>query len=202
MSGNNKVYVYLRVSTNEQEVENQEHGINKYIRDNEIVNVTYVRDVVSGKTNFKDRKLGKMIESFNEGDSLIVAELSRIGRDLYDIFSCISLLREKGVSVYLVKENITLDDSINSKIYAMAFGIAAEISRSLLSARIKESLERRKAEGKPQGRPKGSKGVRKLDAHMDRISELVEKGVSKASIAKIFDVSAPTVASFIEERIN
>jgi len=81
----------------------------------------------------------------------------------------------------------------------MAFSIAAEIERELISQRTKEALRRRKAEGKPLGRPKGSRSS-SLDNYHDQIKELIEKGVSISSIAKIIGKSYPTVYSYVKRR--
>ena len=81
----------------------------------------------------------------------------------------------------------------------MAFSIAAEIERELISQRTREALQRRKAEGKPLGRPKGSYSS-KLDKYREQIEELRAKGVSIASIAKILEVPYTTLYDYLRRR--
>jgi DNA-binding CsgD family transcriptional regulator len=50
------------------------------------------------------------------------------------------------------------------------------------------------------GRPKGSLRKSKLDGNEGEIKELLKKRVSKASIAKIFDISRPALYSFVKTR--
>jgi len=88
---------------------------------------------------------------------------------------------------------------LQSKVFAMAFSIAAEIERELISQRTREALQRRKLEGKPLGRPKGSYSS-KLDRHRKQIEELLSKGVSISSIAKIIEVPYSTVYSYVQRR--
>jgi DNA invertase Pin-like site-specific DNA recombinase len=80
------------------------------------------------------------------------------------------------------------------------FSLFAEIERDLISERTKEGLERAKAEGKLLGRPKGKLGKSKLDGKQNEIQNYLDKGVNKANIAKIYDVSWPTLDNFIKTR--
>ena len=80
------------------------------------------------------------------------------------------------------------------------FGLFAEIERDLISERTKEGLAAAKAKGKRLGRPKGALGKSKLDGKEEDIRMLLGKEVSKASIAKILDVSRSALYHFIETR--
>ena len=59
----------------------------------------------------------------------------------------LSIATDKGIRVYAVKGNWQLDNSIQSKIVAMAFSIAAEIEPDLISQRTKEALAAKKRMG-------------------------------------------------------
>lgn len=74
----------------------------------------------------------------------------------------LSVSLQNGVHIYAVKENWKLDDSIQSKIIAMAFSTASEIERDLISSRTTEALRHLKAQGVKFGRPAGP-GKSKLD---------------------------------------
>ena len=91
-------------------------------------------------------------------------------------------LRKKGINVYAVKGSWQLDHSIQSKIVAMAFSMAAEIERDLISKRTKEALMAKKAVGVKLGRPKGS-GKSKLDKYRPEIEALLANGSSQKFIA-------------------
>jgi DNA invertase Pin-like site-specific DNA recombinase len=84
-----------------------------------------------------------------------VSELSRLGRSMLECMEILSLATQKGVCVYAVKGHWQLSNSIQSKIVAMAFAMAAEIERDLISQRTTEALAVRKQQGMPLGRPKG-----------------------------------------------
>jgi DNA invertase Pin-like site-specific DNA recombinase len=196
MSG---VYAYIRVSTDKQETENQRYEILKYTNQKKLGNVEILEETVSGRKSWKNRKLGELIEKLRKGDILIVPELSRLGRSMLEIMELLSILLRKGVELHVVKNNQVLKDDLQSKVFAMAFSIASEIERELISQRTKEALQRRKAEGKPLGRPKGSYSS-KLDRYREQIDEFLSKGVSVSSIAKIIGVPYSTLWNYLKRR--
>jgi len=193
------VFAYIRVSTDKQDVENQRYEILKYANGKKLGNVEILEETVSGRKSWKNRKLGELIERLQRKDILIVPELSRLGRSMLEIMELLSILLRKGVELHVVKSNQVLKDDLQSKVFAMAFSIAAEIERELISQRTREALRRRKAEGKPLGRPKGSYSS-KLDRYREQIEEFLSKGVSISSIAKIIGVSYPTLWSYVRRR--
>ena len=80
------------------------------------------------------------------------------------------------------------------------FGLFAEVERDLISERTKEGLAAARAKGRLLGRPKGALGKSKLDGKEEEIRILLQKQVSKASIAKILDVSRSALYHFIQTR--
>lgn len=192
-------FAYIRVSTDKQETENQKFEVLKYVNANRLGNVEMVEETVSGRKSWKDRKLGELVENLKEGDRLIITELSRLGRSMLEIMELLSILLRKGVEIHIVKNKQILKDDLQSKVFAMAFSIASEIERELISQRTKEALARAKSEGKRLGRPKGIYSS-KLDRHYHTIKELREKGVSISSIAKILGFSYSTVYAYLKKR--
>jgi DNA invertase Pin-like site-specific DNA recombinase len=92
------------------------------------------------------------------------------------------------------------DDSLNAKITATVLGLAAEIEREFISARTKEALAKRKAEGVQLGRPKGKAKKVKLDEHEKDIRRYLKLGISKRSIAKLVDCAPSTLYEWIDRR--
>ena len=82
--------------------------------------------------------------------------------------------------------------------FSLAFGLAAEIERKLISERTKSSLANIKAQGKKLGRPYNAetKKLRLAENHQ-RIQKLLEKGVSKSQIAKILGVQRATLRRYL-----
>jgi DNA invertase Pin-like site-specific DNA recombinase len=82
-----------------------------------------------------------------------------------------------------VKGTWRLDQSIQSKIIAMAFSMAAEIERDLISQRTKEALRFKRAQGMKLGRPKGP-GKSKLDPYRPEIESLLANGSTQKFVAR------------------
>ncbi len=195
----NKAIAYLRVSTLEQDIEKNKLEILKLANEKKLGQVDFVEEIVSGKTSWRKRKLAQLLESLSEGDSIIVSELSRLGRSMLECMEILSIAMTKGIRIYAVKGNWQLDNSIQSKIVAMAFSMAAEIERDLISQRTKEALKARKAAGVKLGRPKGI-GKSKLDLYRPEIEALLKNGSTKRFIAKRYNTSEANLHHWLKLR--
>lgn len=196
------VYAYLRVSTDAQDTANQRLGVDtKAIKLGLIIDKYIIDDGVSGTTDPKMRKFGALIKNVKFGDVIIVSELSRFGRRLFMLFRVLETLLNKGVKVYSVKDGYSLDNTLQSKVLAFAFGMAAEIEREMISKRTKEALARRKADGKFIGRKNGAKNTRhKLDGKENLIKVMLESNMSLRDVARRLNVSPTTISTFIENK--
>lgn len=132
-------------------------------------------------------RIQQVIDSMALGDTLIVSELSRLGRNMVEVMSVLDMLIKKDCKVHAVKGSYRLDQSLSSKILRMVLLMTAEIERELISQHTKEA----------PGRPRGSHGVSMLDQHEDRIREYPGHGVSKAAIARMHGCSWQTVHNWV-----
>jgi DNA invertase Pin-like site-specific DNA recombinase len=178
-------FAYLRVSTDAQDVDNQRHGIDLYAQKLGFEPLDYVSDTASGRKDWRKRSIGEIITRASAGDVLIVSEISRLARSTIQVLEILQDCTNAGLSVHIVKSNMVMDGSLNSRITATILGLAAEIEREFISARTTEALARRKALGLPVGRPRGRLNrEHKLDKHFTEIKAALADGESKASIAK------------------
>jgi DNA invertase Pin-like site-specific DNA recombinase len=177
------IYGYIRVSTDKQTTENQRFALLKYADEKHLHVDQWIEETVSSNRALTERKLGTLIETMRSGDTLLVSELSRLGRSLMEVMSILHNLMEKHVLVYTVKERYELGNNINSKVLAFAFSLSAEIERSMISSRTTEALARKKAEGKRLGRPKGSLAKQtKLTGKEDLIRSIWTSAFPKPSL--------------------
>ena len=153
-------YAYIRVSTDKQTTENQRIEIEKYCDANCIRIDRIINETISGTVKIKNRNLGQLVKELQEGDCIIITEISRLGRSILMILNVLQELLEKNVKVIAIKENFELGDNIQSKVLAFAFGLSAEIERQLISERTKQGLQRARKEGKQIGHKKGQKNRR------------------------------------------
>ncbi len=191
------VYTYIRVSTDKQHTYNQKFEIERYLIANNISNVRWVEEVISGTKKTKDRKLGKLLKKMKKDDILIVSEISRLGRDLLNIMNILHYAMDKEIKIIAIKENYSLGNDINSKVLAFAFGLSAEIERKLISSRTKEALAKRKADGIVLGRPR-SKECLKLSEQKDLVFELMKSGAPKTQIIEKLGVKRASLYNFLK----
>lgn len=157
----------------------------------------WVTEVVSGKKDQKDRKLGSILQRLKNGDTLIVTEISRLSRTLTEIMTIMGHCLDKGITLYSTKDGYAFDDTINSKVLCFAFGLVAEIERNLISMRTKEALALRKAEGVQLGRRKGfCPKFRILSENCAEIVEMLRNGATIVSVCRKYQVSVDTFKAF------
>ncbi len=188
---------YLRVSTGKQLLINQKEEILRYAESKQIKVDQWVTEIVSGKKNEKERKLGSLLRKLKAGDTLIVTEISRLSRTMTDIMAIMGKCLRKNIRLYTTKEGYTFDDSINSKVLCFAFGLVAEIERNLISMRTKEALAMRKANGVVLGRRKGSLTKMKiLYENRTTIIEMLDNNNSIQEICSTYKLSRETFNKF------
>ncbi|MBL7815690.1 MAG: recombinase family protein [Saprospiraceae bacterium] len=193
-----RTVAYLRVSTADQDLEKNKSDILRFANDRDLGKVEFIEEKVSGTVSWKKRKIAQVIEELTEGDNIIVSELSRIGRSMLEIMQVLCICLEKGVHIYALKGSWQLDNSIQSKVMAMALTIAAEIERDLISLRTKEALQARKNKGMPLGRPKG-KGKSKLDKYRPEIEALLNNGSTQKFIANRYGTTEANFTNWMKK---
>ena len=192
-----RTIAYLRVSTAEQDVEKNKAAILHLANNKQLGPVEWVEKQVSGRISWRKRAIAGVLESLEEGDSLVVSELSRLGRSMLECMEILSIASQKDVHIYAVKGNWQLDGTIQSKILAMAFAMASEIERDLISKRTKEALAARKRAGKKLGRPEGS-GKSKLDKYRPEIEALMANGSTQKFIAERYGTTEANLSRWLK----
>jgi DNA invertase Pin-like site-specific DNA recombinase len=198
-----KTYAYIRISKDTSDAANQRHEVFSYL-----ANFTdkagpdeWIEETVSGKTAADDRALGALIEKLQPGDTLAVADVSRLGRRTLDVLETASRIMRKKARLVCVKSSFELKDDIASEAYFFALSLAARIEREMISARTKAALNRLKSEGKKLGRPAGKTSINpKLEAHAADIAAMRKAKVSAAAIARTHGVARDTVRKFLKEK--
>lgn len=195
------ILAYIRVSTDKQSVENQRFEILKYADQKKWQIDQWVEETISGTTKMEKRELREIIDKLRPKDTLLVTELSRLGRNLLEIMGLLNECMQKEIQVLSIKEGYELGNNINSKVLAFAFSLSAEIEAQLISQRTKEALARKKKEGHILGRPKGSRNKQnKLSNNALEIETLIKNKVSISAIGRLFQVHRHTVSNFIQSK--
>lgn len=196
------IYAYMRVSTPQQTVENQHYALLNFADQRGFRIDQWITETSSGAKAYTERVLGHLVAQLRAQDTLVVTEVSRLGRRLIDLVQLLYLLMDKQVTVLSVKEGLEMmGDSLNAKVLAFAFGLAVDIERSLIAARTREALARRRQEGQRLGRPPGRLSHQtKLTGREAEIQMLLQKKVAVAAIARIMGVHRMTMTHYIQSR--
>lgn len=200
-----KTIAYVRVSTDDQDYRNQRFEILNYC-DKEGLRVDkWLELEMSTQRSSKERRIDELMTELNPDDRLVVSELSRLGRSTGEVIQLVKQLATQKIEFIAIKQSLRInsqnDQNMTSKVMVTIFSLLAELERDLISQRTKMALARAKAAGKKLGRPKGP-GKSKLDGKKGEIQKLLDKGVTRANIAKILDVSWRTLDQFIKQKMS
>jgi DNA invertase Pin-like site-specific DNA recombinase len=181
-----KTLAYLRASTDKQETNNQKLEVLEFARKKDLKIDDFIELTMSSQKPSKQRRIDELINRLNPSDTLIVTELSRLGRSTAEVISLINTLVDNNVRVVILKQQLDIHQhDMNSKIIITMFSLFGELERDLVSLRTKEALAAKKSQGQTLGKPKGTIQRSKFDQHIEQIKALLEIGLSVRKIAKV-----------------
>lgn len=185
-------FAYLRVSTEDQTVQNQRLALQKWAELQGYQILDYFEDpAVSGKIPATRRKgFCEMLELVKAApvDAVLVYELSRVGRTFWDTLDAVKVIEQYAPLISCSPRESFLQ-STEPSIRRLMIGIltwVAEREREMLVQRTKDGMERARAAGKGIGRP--LKVINK-----DQLITLLAENNSKSRIAKSLGVSKATL---------
>ena len=182
-----KTIGYIRVSTDHQDLQNQQHSILNYANKNALGKVEFIEVKMSSCKKDEDRKIDELFEILQTGDHLIVSELSRIGRSIVNVVTIINQLIALGVNLHILKEQLFIkpnEQNPFTDFQINIFSAFAQLERDLISKRTKEALQARKAKGIKLGKPKGTIQGSIYDKDRKKIKELHSLGVTLTNISR------------------
>jgi DNA invertase Pin-like site-specific DNA recombinase len=152
-----KVLGYIRVSTDHQDLSKQKHLLLEYSQQQRIIIDEFIQVEVSSRRSTKERRIDELQSKLEQGDRLLVAELSRLGRNMYETLNIINELSEKGISITFIRQPELSTTGSHAKLLLAIYSYFAEAEREFISIRTKQGLAAAKAQGKQLGRRKGSR---------------------------------------------
>lgn len=181
-----KIVAYLRASTDKQDLNHQKLELLEFSRKQSLPIDEFVEVTVSSRQTTKQRRIDDLIDKLVQADTLMVTELSRLGRSTAEVISLVNALVKNNVRVIVSKQNMDISaHDMNSKIIVTLFSLFAELERDLISLRTKEALASKKREGQVLGKPKGTIQKSKFDNNIEKIKELLGYGLSVRKIANV-----------------
>ena len=179
---------YTRVSTDKQDLEKQKHLLLEYAQAHQLMIDEFIDTEVSSTQGTKERRVDELLGKLKRGDSLLVAELSRLGRNMLQTLNIINELSERDINLIFVRQPELSTTGPHTKLLLAIYSYFAEAEREYISIRTKQGLAAAKAKGKILGRPKGSKNKERiLDPYRDQILDYLQMGLNLAAIRKIIN---------------
>ena len=187
----NKIYGYWRCSTDAQDQERQ-------IRSLQDAGCEVLRgDKITGTSDYADRKeLAKLLDEIQEGDLLILDELSRLGRTMVTMLVEVNKLLDKGVKIRTLDGRLDTT-TMNKEIINLIVGVMGYSAEMELT-----NIKRRTAEGRAVAISRGVKMGRKQSySHhqMEEIKNMRAGGRGYGAIAKSLGMSKTTVHRFCKK---
>jgi DNA invertase Pin-like site-specific DNA recombinase len=185
-----RVAFYLRVSTTEQTVENQQRELQAVAErhDWDLV-ATFVDAGISGAKG-RDKRPGydRMCKGIarREFDLVAAWSVDRLGRSLQELVGFLGELHGKSVDLYLHQQGIDTSTPAGKAMFQM-MGVFAEFERAMIVERVKSGLSRARAQGKRLGRPSIA------SAKEDAVRRLLASGTGIVKTAKIAGVGVSVV---------
>ena len=196
------IYSYTRVSTNKQDYLRQDEAIKKWCADNNVEIDVPFSDTITGKTFNRDG-YNRMKQAAVSGDTIIIKELDRLGRDWDGIKEEWKYFDDKDINIVVIDMpllsqaiydkdgNIDLNIKFLKAIVFETLCYNAELERQKNSKRTSEKLQAMKAEGIKLGRP--------INTEVDKtVCELYAQGMNKSDIAFYAGVSRPQVYAILK----
>src|SRR6201984_3109646 len=185
-----RIALYLRISTAEQTVENQQRELEAVAtRHDWNVVATFTDAGVSGAKG-RDKRTGydrlcRRIER-REFDQVAAWSFDRLARSLQELVAFLAELHAKGVDLYLHQQGIDTGTPAGRTLFQM-LGVFAEFERAMIVERVKAGLARARSQGKRLGRRPLSEDL------VERIREHLATGAGILKTAKALGVGTGTV---------
>jgi DNA invertase Pin-like site-specific DNA recombinase len=187
-----KVALYLRVSTNQQTVENQRLELDKYCeRQGWSVVKVYNDTGVSGSKSDRPA-LNEMLQdaSKDKFQVLIVWKIDRLARSTVDLLNILMTLKNHGVDFCSTTQSIDTTTSYGKMVMTF-LGAIAEFERDTIIERVNCGLARAKANGVRLGRPR-------VGFDVGQALQMNANGIGVRRIAKALGVSHGTVHNYLQ----
>ncbi|MEV0699341.1 recombinase family protein [Saccharopolyspora sp. NPDC050389] len=178
---------YARVSTADQNLRRQVDALTG------AGCIRVFEEKLSGR-NAERPELWACLDYLREGDTLVVLELSRLGRSLQDLLSLVSGLRKRGIGFTSLHENLDTTTP-GGRLVFHVFAALAEFIRELIVDGTREGLAAAKANGVRLGRPPAMTPEQVRHAR----ALLAEPDNTVASIARLLGVSRSTIYKYVPE---
>lgn len=184
---------YARVSTDGQNLDRQIDALTKAGVSRKHI---YCEKMTGTKSDRPE--LNRLINDLETGDTVIIADLTRISRSTKDLLEIVDKIKNKGAYIKSLKDtwlDTTSSNPYNDFLLTVMSGLS-QLERDLISQRTKEGLVSAKARGRNGGRPS------KQNEKAEMVMALYDSGMKVADIVRNTELSRSTVNRIIKNHSN
>jgi putative DNA-invertase from lambdoid prophage Rac len=191
--GSQRVFAYARVSTVEQLTENQRQQI--AMAGYSVRPKFFIEEQISGSVPASQRPgFQRLLERMDEGDTLVVTKLDRIGRDSIDVQQTVQQFQSEGIRLVVLQlGNLDLTSSAGALMVKMLAAVA-DFERDLIIERTQAGQARARAAGTHMGRPSKTTSDQRRE-----IRQALTAGATVSGMAESYKVSRATIIAIRNE---
>lgn len=189
-------YLYIRVSTSDQNPEMQIKALQKYCNERGIVIKEVFKDIGSG-ANDERPEFKKLVEKIknhkNKNQKLMLGvwKLDRLSRSTVSLLNILDMMRKNNVEFFSVQENLDTSTQLGKVLFQLV-SIFAEFERETIRGRVMEGLKNARKNGKKLGRPR-------VGIDYARLIKLKNNGDSIRQIANQLNISHGSVLNYLKD---
>ncbi len=189
--------VYLRVSTDDQNLDSQRDALGAICKQRGWLNFTFYEDKASGADTTRPA-LAKMMADVRLGrvGQIVIFRLDRLGRSLPHLAQIISELDTNGVGLLVPDQGIdTTTTNPAARLQLHVLMAVAEFERAIIRERVKAGIAAARSRGKHLGRPKGAGGISAKKRTAVREAVLANPSITIRELALRYGVSVGSAAA-------
>ena len=184
-----RVFAYARVSTVDQNPVNQLAEIQQ--AGFAIQPRRYIEEKISGSVPAMQRPgFAKLMDKLEDGDTLVVTKLDRIGRDSIDVQNTVELCKQRGIRLHVLQLGGLDLTSSTGEMTVKVLAAVADFERDLIIERTLAGQARARAQGVKFGRPAKTNEKQRAE-----IVQRLAAGETVTAVAKLYAVSRGTIVS-------
>jgi len=191
-----RVVIYVRVSTKNQNYENQLIVLNELVekRDWDLKDVYIDNGISGGKGRDKRVEFDRMCKDMVKGkfDRILVWDISRLGRSLKDLVEFLNEVNSVNCDLLIYQQSLDTN-SVSGRMLFNMIGVFSEFEREMISERVKLGLERVKEKGVKLGRKK-----KNFEEIKSKIIKLKNDGLNITNISKELQIHRNLIYKLIK----
>jgi len=194
------IWGYLRVSTIQQSINTNKEEIKKLVYEKQLGFIepdNWIQETVSGRKDWRKRKLGEAFQRMQNGDILVMSEYSRIGRDFLQSIEFMSECRRKNITIYSTLGDIPINNDAISNLMLSINAWKAQTERETLAYRTKIGIQHARENGSILGRKKVMV-LDKDEKNLIKIKQMLSENHKMTTIAKEMKCTTATLIKYIK----